>query len=62
MYPDEGSLIFCPPGKSMISYRKETEKNELVARPDLLKVPEAVRLQRKQQTPGRPVRDKFPGT
>ena len=25
-FPDEGSLI-CPPGKSMIFYNKETEKN-----------------------------------
>ena len=31
-FPDEGSLI-CPPGKSMILYKKETEKIELVARP-----------------------------
>ena len=32
-FPEEGSLIF-PPGKSMIFHRKQTEKNELVARPD----------------------------
>ena len=32
-FPNEGSLI-CPPGKSMICYEKETEKNELVARPE----------------------------
>ena len=31
-FPDEGSLI-CPPGKSMSFHKKETEKNELVARP-----------------------------
>ena len=32
-FPDEGSLI-CPPGKSMIFYKKETRKMiELVARP-----------------------------
>ena len=36
MFPDEGSLI-CPPGKSMIFYKKETEKNEVLARPDLFK-------------------------
>ena len=32
LFPDEGSLI-CPPGKSMIFYKKETEKIELVPRP-----------------------------
>ena len=31
-FPDEGSLI-CPPGKSMILHKKETEKIEIVARP-----------------------------
>ena len=31
--PNEGSLI-CPPGKSMIFHKKETEKNELVTRPE----------------------------
>ena len=31
-FPDEGSLI-CPSGRSMILYKKETEKIELVARP-----------------------------
>ena len=33
-YPDEGSLI-CPPGKSMILYKKGNRKKiVLVARPD----------------------------
>ena len=31
---NEGSLI-CPPGKSTIFYKKETEKIELVARPEI---------------------------
>ena len=31
-FSDKGSLI-CPPGKSMSFHKKETEKNELVARP-----------------------------
>ena len=31
-FPEEGSLI-CFPGKSMIFYKKKTEKIELVARP-----------------------------
>ena len=30
--PDKGSLV-CPPSKSMIFYKKETEQKELVARP-----------------------------
>ena len=33
-FPDEGSLI-CPPGKSMIFHKKETEKNEFVARTEV---------------------------
>ena len=33
-FPDQGSLI-SPPGKSMIIYKKETEKIELVARPEI---------------------------
>ena len=32
-FPDKRSLI-CPPGKPMISYKDETEKIELVARPE----------------------------
>ena len=32
-FSDEESLI-CPPGKSMIFYKKKTEKIELVARPE----------------------------
>ena len=28
-FPDEGLLV-CPPGKSMILYKNETEKYELV--------------------------------
>ena len=32
LFPNKGSLI-CPPGKLMIFYKEETEKNELVARP-----------------------------
>ena len=35
MFPDKGSLI-CLPGKSMIFYKKKTERIELVARPDPL--------------------------
>ena len=31
---NKGSLI-CPPGKSMILYKKETEKIKLVARPEV---------------------------
>ena len=36
---DEGSLI-CPPGTPMIFHKKETEKNELVARPRATAPPE----------------------
>ena len=35
VFPNEGSLI-CLPGKSMSFHKKETEKNELVARPEAI--------------------------
>ena len=33
IFPNEGSLI-CPLGKTKIFYKKQTEKNKLVTRPD----------------------------